>query len=87
MPGENELHLGFGAKKTCPFPLNRGVPFIEATDTTIIEHCSKTKFWGQWTGMLLRAGCRLIVQLKKSLSPAQIERKTKMCGNFRDIDE
>ena len=36
MPGENELHLGFGTKKTCPFPLNRRVPSIEATDTKII---------------------------------------------------
>ena len=29
-------NTGFGTQKTCPFPLNRGVPSIEVTDTKIM---------------------------------------------------
>ena len=32
---EWSLNLGFGIQKKCPFPLNRGVPSIEVTDTKI----------------------------------------------------
>ena len=30
------FHLGFGTRKKCPFPLNRGVPSIEVTNTKIV---------------------------------------------------
>lgn len=30
---EWRLNLGFGNQKKCPFPLNRNVPSMEATDT------------------------------------------------------
>ena len=30
------LNLGFGTQKKCPFPLNRGVPSIEVTNTKIM---------------------------------------------------
>ena len=31
-----ESFPGFGIQKTCPFPLNRGVPSIEVTDSQIM---------------------------------------------------
>ena len=49
MPEENELHLGFETKKTCPSPLNRGVPSIEATGTKVIG----TLFGDQILGPLI----------------------------------
>ena len=40
---EWRLKLGFGTKKKCPFPLHRGYPSLEVTDTKIMW----TFFWDQ----------------------------------------
>ena len=34
---EWRLKLGFGTKKKCPFPLYRGHPSLEVTDTKIMQ--------------------------------------------------
>ena len=38
---EWRLNLGFGNLKKCPFPLNRNVPSMEATDTKITLNVNK----------------------------------------------
>ena len=45
VPGENESHLGFGTKKTCPFPWIE-VSSIEATDTKIIGKLFRDQILG-----------------------------------------
>ena len=36
MTPEGRLNLGFGTQNKYPFPVNRGVPVIEVTDTKIM---------------------------------------------------
>ena len=43
VPPEWRLNPSFGTQNTCPFPLNRGVPSIEVTNTKI----KWTFFWDQ----------------------------------------
>ena len=84
MPRENELHLGFGTKKTCPFPLNRGVPSIEATDTKIIRTLFRDQilFWVPYTEMSLKAGCQLIFLAEKELITSSNWKENKAVWEF-----
>ena len=50
---EWRLNPGFGTKKMCPFPLNRGVPSIEVTDTFFQDQIVVSP---EWRCLLNRGG-------------------------------